>query len=172
MEEILVRIVANLQASCQVRPRWYAHKKALLPGQPPRVHHRLLSCHCDNLIDNWSVQYFRYKSWSYSLNFVFAWFTTWRTAILCHYHSVWKWIVIVQCRKRRSVLVQLCLIIGIEHLTLKRKIDGPSIQKNYNGIFGSFHLLNWKLVHRPDYLIWNLTFHNFPKFTYKPMSNS
>jgi hypothetical protein len=130
MEEILVRIVSNLQASCQVRSRWYAHKKALFPGQPPRVHHRLLSCHCDNLIDNWSLQYFRYKSWSYSLNFVFAWFTTWKrgAAILCHYHSV------SNCSVHKNVALCSSNVPDNRHraFDFKAEIDGPLIRENYN----------------------------------------
>jgi hypothetical protein len=95
--------------------------------------------------------------------------------MICHYHSVCKWIAIIQCRKRQSVLVQtkyaldvyivwviqvcfsltktqpfsdipLCLIIGIEHSTLKCKIDGPSIRENYNRLFGSFHFAELETI--------------------------
>ena len=85
MEEILVRIIANLQASCQVCSRRYAHKKALFPGQPPSVHHCLLSGHCDSLVDDWDVQDFRYKSWPYSLDFMLARRATWRIS-MCRYN--------------------------------------------------------------------------------------
>jgi hypothetical protein len=61
-----------------------------------------------------------------------------------------------------------------EHLLLQQILQYPYIwlQTSLGPVWIPLSWRNWYLLKKLGYLAWNLRFHNFPKFTYKPISNS